>query len=154
MVVVPAAIEGAALSVALAPFVLHRWDMYRWDRDHRRQHVPKGTNHKEHLTVLLPVWNEERIIEKKLDNLITQKFPMNLLLIDSASTDATVERVEAWLDAHPDAFLDVDLLRMDTRQGKTPAVVRALKHLGQHAEGLVCMTDACLLYTSPSPRDS
>ena len=142
MVVVPAAIEGAALSVALAPFVLHRWDMYRWDRDHRRQHVPKGTNHNEHLTVLLPVWNEERIIEKKLNNLIAQKFPMNLLLIDSASTDATVERIEAWLDAHPDAFLEVDLLRMDTRQGKTAAVVKALKHLGQHAEGLVCMTDA------------
>ncbi|MDP6195680.1 MAG: glycosyltransferase [Candidatus Poseidonia sp.] len=142
MVVVPAAIEGAALSVALAPFVLHRWDMYRWDRDHRRQHVPKGTNHNEHLTVLLPVWNEERIIEKKLDNLAAQKFPMSLLLIDSASTDATVECVEAWLDAHPDAFLEVALLRMDTRQGKTAAVVKALKHLGQHAEGLVCMTDA------------
>ena len=142
MVVVPAAIEGAALSVALAPFVLHRWDMYRWDRDHRGQHVPKGTNHNEHLTVLLPVWNEERIIEKKLDNLAAQKFPMNLLLIDSASTDATVECVEAWLDAHPDAFLEADLLRMDTRQGKTAAVVKALKHLGQHAEGLVCMTDA------------
>jgi len=67
---------------------------------------------------------------------------MNLLLIDSASTDATVECVEAWLDAHPDAFLEADLLRMDTRQGKTAAVVKALKHLGQHAEGLVCMTDA------------
>jgi len=31
---------------------------------------------------------------------------------------------------------------MEQRQGKTAAVVRALRHLGQHAEGLVCMTDA------------
>ena len=68
--------------------------------------------------------------------------PVRLLLIDSASTDSTVERIEAWLNAHPEAFLEVDLLRMETRQGKTPAVIRALKHLGQHAEGLVCMTDA------------
>ena len=142
MVVVPAIIEGAALSVALVPFVLHRWDMYRWDRDHRNAHVPKGTDHEEALTVLLPVWNETRIIEKKLDNLVQQNVPVRLLLIDSASTDDTVERVEAWLNAHPEAFLEVDLIRMETRQGKTPAVVKALKHLGQHAEGLVCMTDA------------
>jgi cellulose synthase/poly-beta-1,6-N-acetylglucosamine synthase-like glycosyltransferase len=128
--------------VALVPFLLHRWDMYRWDRDHRHQHAPKGTNHTEDLTVLLPVWNEARIIEKKLDNLAAQNLPMKLLLIDSASTDATVERVEAWLDTHPDAFLEVDLLRMERRQGKTAAVIKALNHHGQHAEGLVCMTDA------------
>ena len=147
MVVVPAVIEGAALSVALGPFLLHRWDMYRWDRDHRGQHAPKGENHAEPLTVLLPVWNEARIIEKKLGNLADQKLPMSLLLIDSASTDATVERVETWLNDHPKAFLKVDLLQMDTRQGKTEAVVRALKHHGQHAEGLICMTDADAMLT-------
>ena len=142
MVVVPAIIEGAALSVALVPFVLHRWDMYRWDRDHRNAHVPKSTDHEEALTVLLPVWNEARIIEKKLDNLVQQNVPMRLLLIDSASTDSTVERIEAWLNVHPEAFLEVEVVRMEQRQGKTAAVVRALRHLGQHAEGLVCMTDA------------
>ena len=42
MVVVPAAVEGAALATALVPFVLHRWDMYRWDKAHR-EHRPKGT---------------------------------------------------------------------------------------------------------------
>ena len=43
MVVVPAIIEGAALSVALVPFVLHRWDMYRWDQTietHTSQRAP------------------------------------------------------------------------------------------------------------------
>ena len=96
MVVVPAAIEGAALSVALVPFVLHRWDMYRWDRDHRHQHVPKGKGHEEALTVLLPVWNEAHVIEKKLTNLAAQNLPVNLLLIDSASTDDTVARAKEW----------------------------------------------------------
>lgn len=142
MVVVPAAIEGAALSVALVPFVLHRWDMYRWDRDHRHQHVPKGKGHKEALTVLLPVWNEAQVIEKKLTNLAAQNLPVNLLLIDSASTDDTVARAKGWFAVHQEAFLNVEMLRMDVRQGKTAAVVKALKHHGQHAEGLVCMTDA------------
>ena len=31
---------------------------------------------------------------------------------------------------------------MEQRQGKTAAVVKALQHLGQHADGLICMTDA------------
>ena len=96
MVVVPAAIEGAALCAAVAPFVLHRWDMYRWDRDHRNQHVPKGRNHSERLTVLLPVWNEALVIEKKLDDLAKQDLAFHLLIIDSASTDDTMKLVDAW----------------------------------------------------------
>ena len=107
MVVVPAIVEGAALSVALAPFVLHRWDMYRWDRDHRSQHVPKGTEHAEPLTILLPVWNEARVIAKKLDNLVQQQLPINLLVIDPASTDATVETFKAWTSANQGAFTSV-----------------------------------------------
>ena len=75
MVVVPAAVEGAALATALVPFVLHRWDMYRWDKAHRDEHRPKGTNHREPLFVLLPVWNEAVVIKKKLDNLALQKNP-------------------------------------------------------------------------------
>ena len=142
MVVVPAIVEGAALSVALAPFVLHRWDMYRWDRDHRSQHAPKGTEHAEPLTILLPVWNEARVIAKKLDNLVQQQLPINLLVIDSASTDATVETFKAWTSANQGAFTSVELIEMDERKGKTAAVIQALTHLGQHAEGLVCMTDA------------
>ena len=142
MVVVPAMVEGAAMGVAMLPFVLHRWDMYRWDRDHRQQHTPKGTNHNERLTVLLPVWNEATVIEKKLDNLAAQNPTMHLLLVDSASTDLTLELVGEWSSRHPNAFASIEVLRMEQRLGKTAAVIRALTHLGQHAEGLVCMTDA------------
>ena len=126
----------------MLPFVLHRWDMYRWDRDHRQQHTPKGTNHSERLTVLLPVWNEATVMEKKLDNLAAQNLPIHLLVVDSASTDTTLELFNGWMSRHPNAFTSVDVLRMEQREGKTAAVIKALTHLGQHAEGLVCMTDA------------
>ena len=142
MVVVPAIIEGVAMGVAALPFVLHRWDMYRWDRDHRQHHAPKGTNHSERLTVLLPVWNEATVIEKKLDNLAAQNQPMHLLVVDSASTDSTLELLNEWISRHPSTFTSVEVLRMEQRQGKTAAVVKALQHLGQHADGLICMTDA------------
>ena len=142
MVVVPAIIEGVAMGVAALPFVLHRWDMYRWDRDHRQHHTPKGTHHSERLTVLLPVWNEATVIEKKLDNLAAQNQAMHLLVIDSASTDSTLELLNGWISRHPNTFASVQVLRMEQRQGKTAAVVKALHHLGQHADGLICMTDA------------
>ena len=142
MVVVPAAVEGVALATALVPFLLHRWDMYRWDNAHRGDHRPKGVNHSEPLTVLLPVWNESVVIEKKLENLAAQSVPMSLVVIDSASTDTTVDLVEDWLARQPSAFSSHEVLKMPTRKGKTAAVVQALEHIGQHREGLVCMTDA------------
>ena len=92
MVVVPAAIEGVALAVAAVPFLQHRWDMHRWQRDHQAKYGPKGKAHVEPLTVLLPVWNEITVLEEKLDNLAAQRLSFNLLIIDSASTDPTVER--------------------------------------------------------------
>ena len=142
MVVVPAAVEGASLAIALLPFLQHRWDMYRWDRDHRNEHRPKGTDHTETLTLLLPVWNEASIIEKKLNNLAEQDVAARLVVIDSASTDNTVVLTEAWLQHHSDAFTTSEVLKMDTRKGKTAAVIQALEHIGQHEQGLVCMTDA------------
>ena len=142
MVVVPAAVEGASLAVALLPFLQHRWDMYRWDRDHRNEHRPKGTDHTEALTLLLPVWNEASIIEKKLANLADQGVSARLVIIDSASTDTTVQRAGDWLEAHPSAFESYELLEMAQRKGKTTAVIQALEHIGQHEQGLVCMTDA------------
>ena len=142
MVVVPAIVEGAAMGVAMLPFVMHRWDMYRWDRDHRQHHAPKGTNHNERLTVLLPVWNEAAVMEKKLGNLASHNLPIHLLVVDSASTDATLEVLNTWLSRHPEAFASTEVIHMEQRLGKTAAVIKALTHLGQHAEGLVCMTDA------------
>lgn len=139
---VPAIVEGAAISMAILPFILHRWDMYRWDRDHRQQHAPMGTNHSERLTVLLPVWNEATVIEKKLANLAAQNLPMHLLVVDSASTDTTLELVDGWISRHPNAFASFEVLQMEQRRGKTSAVIKGLNHHSQQPEGLICMTDA------------
>ena len=82
------------------------------------------------------------MIEKKLDNLAEQNQAMHLLVVDSASTDSTLELLNGWISRHPSTFASVEILRMEQRQGKTAAVVKALQHLGQHADGLICMTDA------------
>ena len=142
MVVIPAAIEGVAVAASLLPFIIHRWDMYRWSKEHTVQHHPKGQEHQEELTVLLPLWNEAVILEKKLQNLASQELPFRLLIIDSASTDDTVKIAKDWLNQHPTAFTAHEVIEMPERKGKTPAVIQALEHIGQHHKGLVCMTDA------------
>ena len=142
MVVVPAAVELGACAFALLPFLQHRWDMYRWDRDHRLEHRPQGKQYREQLTFLLPVWNEALVIEKKLDNLAQQGVEARLVVIDSASTDSTVTLVRSWLSQHPTTFTSSEVLTMSERQGKTAAVIQALRHIGQHQAGLICMTDA------------
>ena len=99
------------------------------------------------LTILLPVWNEASVLTQKLDNLMEtcQSFNPHLVIIDSASTDASVSIVEAWEGR--DAFASYTLLRMAERKGKTAAVKQALEHINQAtATDLILMTDADALF--------
>ena len=99
------------------------------------------------MTILLPVWNEESVLTQKLDNVMEtcQAFNPHLVIIDSASTDASVSVVEAWTDR--DAFASYTLLRMDERKGKTAAVKQALEHINQTTQtDLILMTDADALF--------
>ena len=64
------------------------------------------------VVVLVPTWNEATVIERRLDNLATQRIEghtlreagVDLMVIDSASDDGTLEAAEAWLSSNPDAF--------------------------------------------------
>ena len=99
------------------------------------------------LTVLLPVWNEANVLTQKLENLMEtcQEFDPHLVIIDSASTDASVSIIEGWNGQ--DAFASYTLLRMEQRKGKTAAVKQALEHINQSiATDLVLMTDADALF--------
>jgi len=143
MVVVPALVEGVALLTAIVPFALHRWNMHQWTKAHAQTHVPEPMNEELSLTVLLPVWNEAKIIKQKLDDLAKQSVSCSLVMIDSASDDATVDLARAWIDEHPGVFRSVDFLVMEQREGKTAAVIKALNHINEEDEkALICMTDA------------
>ena len=101
------------------------------------------------LTILLPVWNEAKILEQKLENLVEtcQDFRPKLVIIDSASTDDSVSIIERWNGK--DSFASFQLLRMDERKGKTAAVKLALEHINHsHKSDLILMTDADALFES------
>ena len=141
MVWIPALVEVGLGVAAFAPFLVHRISVGRW----RKQGIdyPISSSELPQVTVLLPVWNEVLILEKKLANLAAQNIRFSLLVIDSASTDSTVSLLNSWLKKNPEAFDGTTVLKMEERLGKTEAVRQALVSLEEQDEqGLICMTDA------------
>jgi glycosyltransferase involved in cell wall biosynthesis len=53
------------------------------------------------LSVILLTRNEAPNVDDALRSLVSQELPLEVVVVDSASTDATVERVRSWCDAHP-----------------------------------------------------
>ena len=143
MVVVPGLLEVAAFSLAIAPFAKYQHELRTWTRD-----TPALTPIQHHANdtpclALVPTWNEGLVIEQKLDNLSQQEGIDHLFLIDSASTDRTVEKALIWLEAHPTAFNTWNHVVLPQRKGKSFAIQHALDHKILTAwNGLVFMTDA------------
>ena len=110
--------EVVLASLVLIPLMLYRLKTQRWNR----LTLDYPTNsHQEKLTILLPIWNESLVIDKKLSDLKRDyPFETSLLVIDSASDDDSVVKVNDW-----------------------SAVKLALETLAeQNYQGLVLMTDA------------
>jgi cellulose synthase/poly-beta-1,6-N-acetylglucosamine synthase-like glycosyltransferase len=134
--------ELAGFGLVLAPFVIHRLNIWRWSK--KPLEIPTDKVDLP-IMVLLPVWNEAKVIELKLANLAKQEVKTTLLLIDSASTDNTIELANKWLKENPTSFISSEIIVLDSREGKTAAVAKALDHLSEF-EGLIAMTDADALF--------
>jgi len=73
--------------------------------------------------VIVPTYNEEATIEKKLQNTLRQDYPKELLelvIIDSGSTDKTVDLIEKFITANPG--IEVLFIKEKKRKGKSHAV--------------------------------
>ena len=149
MVWIPVISQITLGAFAFLPFLQHQISISRWLKKPLK--YPKETP-KEELMILLPVWNEGKIIENKLDNLARHnQIKTSLLIIDSASDDNTVELTNEWIGKNKSNFQSIKLIEMEERLGKTPAVCRALDHLSkQNFEGLILMTDADATITEGS----
>ena len=130
--------EISLAAIGLAPFALHRLSCGQWSK--QQIECPEEMSGMD-MTILLPVWNESLIIETKLSNLAKQDFKAKLLLIDSASTDDTLQKARTWLEDFPNAFESSNIIAMPERLGKTTAVMTALDAL-EGNDGIIVMTDA------------
>ena len=140
----PALFEIGFAGLAGLPYAKQGLDLLM---SRKRELVRPNQRSSGSLTILLPVWNEAKVLTQKLDNLMEtcRGFDPHLVIIDSASTDASVSIVEGWNGQ--DAFASYTLLRMEQRKGKTAAVKQALEHINQTIPTeLILMTDADALF--------
>jgi cellulose synthase/poly-beta-1,6-N-acetylglucosamine synthase-like glycosyltransferase len=118
----------AYFSYAKIKWLKRDWNV-RIDRSYRSK-----------LTIIVPTYNEAENIEKKLNNLLEQGYPLELLEIivsDDRSTDETLNIVTKWLNKNPN--VNVKIVENKERLGKIRNVFNALKHASGE---LVIITDA------------
>lgn len=80
------------------------------------------------VTILIPTYNEGSIVKLKLENLLKLDYPKDLIqciVVDSASTDKTLEKVGDFVSEHPE--MKIEVLREKNRSGKSAALNHALK---------------------------
>jgi len=81
------------------------------------------------VTIIIPARNEEKTIRLKLTNVSRVMYPkekMQVIVVDDASTDATVQEASKFAKDHPDLYLEI--LSERARKGKSAALNFALKH--------------------------
>jgi len=103
-------------------------------------------NYKPKVTIIIPTYNEAKLIEKKLNNIYKQKYPrdkLEVIVVDSASTDGTPKLIKKWADKHSE--LNLKLIVESERKGKA----HALNHALEYATGeIVIITDVDSLWPS------
>ena len=135
------AIQAGATFAVILPLLIH-WLL---NRNWMKELPPSPQACKDQdlpfLCVVIPTWNEEKVIERKLEDLIAQRYPTSkrrLLLIDSASTDSTVSVAKAW---NKRTKQGLEIHEMPARLGKSAAINRVMQQL-QETDDVFIMTDA------------
>ncbi|MEM2351931.1 MAG: glycosyltransferase [Thermoproteota archaeon] len=108
----------------------------------RPWNLKMNENYKPHVTIILPTYNEAKIIRDRLDNIYGQEYSkefMEVIVVDSASTDGTLEFIEKWAREHKD--IKVRIMRESYRRGMVPAINYALRTIEPTGE-IVVLTDA------------
>ncbi|MEM4750977.1 MAG: glycosyltransferase, partial [Desulfurococcaceae archaeon] len=148
-------LEILGLTLALAhfttPLAYYTYAKLKWLK--KPWNLGVDENYKPKVTVIIPTYNEAKFIKKKLDNIYEQDYPkelMEIIVVDSASTDGTPRLVEEWAREHPE--VSIRLLEEPIRRGMNPALNYALKHLPSDTE-IVVFTDADSFWPSRALKE-
>ena len=86
----------------------------------------KDYTYKPEVSVIISAYNEEKVIEKKLNNIIKTDYPdFEVIIANDASNDRTVELAEDFIKSHPDFDIRVNTVR--NHLGKTNAQDEAVE---------------------------
>ncbi len=94
------------------------------------------------ITVIIPTYNEKKTIGQKLENIIEQIYPkelMEIIVIDSNSQDKTLKIVRDFQRSHKE--LNMKIISERERKGKSSSINRAFASSSLDSEVFI-MTDA------------
>jgi len=101
-----------------------------------RQYRPLNVEYSPSVSVILPTYNEEATIKSKLRNLLDQGYPVEIVLVDSASQDRTLSLAMEFMQ---DNGLDVRIIAEKERRGKASALNNAFNYCNHE---IVVITDS------------
>jgi glycosyltransferase involved in cell wall biosynthesis len=91
------------------------------------------------LSIVMPVYNEEKTIDQIIELVLAQKPVSELIIVEDCSKDGTWERLQAWKDRDP----RIRLFKHDVNQGKGSALRTGLS---KATSPFVLIQDADLEY--------
>ncbi|MAE38627.1 MAG: hypothetical protein CL969_03210 [Euryarchaeota archaeon] len=132
-------------SLAIIPFLVQDWLNRRWISKFPFPTFP-STNNSDFpkMTVIICVRDEEMVIGGKLADLAANKYPqekLEVLVIDTGSSDQTMQVVEEWISTSPEFGPLVRLLSTTSVAGKSAAVNLGLAESHLESE-IILLTDA------------
>lgn len=98
------------------------------------------------ISILVPMYNEEKTIRFKLENLYKVDYPadkVEIILVNDASTDKTLDEVYKFIESHQG--LKIKVLNRTGRSGKSGSLNFALKHA---AGEVIVVSDADCFWPS------
>ena len=120
------------LGILLVPYLIIVLLMFTLGRTVK---LKKNFNIKPTVTIFLPTYNEEKFIEKKLDNLLEQTYPIHEILIYDCSTDKTPAIIQKYQKKNP----SIKLIRQPARIG----MARTLNQAFIDATGEILIKTDC-----------
>ncbi len=87
-------------------------------------------NYQPNVSIIIPCYNEENVIEKKLKNILElnyQKEKIEILVIDDGSKDNTAKIAENFIKENKNKLQNINIIGQE-RQGKGPAINNGIKN--------------------------
>lgn len=101
----------------------------------------KDYSYQPSVSIIVPAYNEEKVIEERINNLLDLDYPAakyEIIIVESGSSDRTFENVKKITDVH-NGVPSIKLIKEKGRKGKASAI-----NIGrEHAKGeIILVTDA------------
>ena len=73
------------------------------------------------LTVIIPVFNEEKLLKRALDSIPSAK-DTEIIIIDDGSTDNSLSIADKWRSENKNHYVDINLIHFDKNKGVAAAM--------------------------------